>query len=121
MDSELLATLRADTVTDLESTGILAVLRGPSLGDTDLGGQSDTYADGGSYPVNLQENTEPVQSSDGGGSQESTFNYVAYLPWNANLGTAEVLRIEGIDYQVVGSNSHENNRFSLKVKLLLTD
>lgn len=118
MDFSHLQAVRADTTADLTENGVTATLRGPTQARTELGGVSNTYSDGAFYPCNLQEAADPAATSAGAGSRETKFNYVAYLPWDAVLGTAKVLRIGGIDFQIVGSNSREIHRFSLKVELL---
>jgi hypothetical protein len=120
MNAALLARMRADCLRDLEETEAVATVRTATPETTELGGTSTTPADGASYPVNLQEDTQqPREAPAPAGNRVAYSRYLAFLPWNAEVKETDVLRIAGVDYQVIGTNGGETNRFSLRVRLIL--
>jgi hypothetical protein len=122
MNARLLASMRADTLRDLEETEVLATVRTAVETDTEIGGTSTVVSDGASYPVNLQEDTtQPREAPAPGGNRVAYSRYMAFLPWNAEVSEKDVLRVQGVDYQVIGTNSGELNRFSLRVRLILAE
>jgi hypothetical protein len=118
MGPSYLSILRADETRDLARTGATVTVVTDTETDTDLGGVTTQESDGATYPVLLQSLAQPKEQRGAAGKQTAVETWVAYLPWNAAVGPADVLNIAGVRYQVEDTNGGDTDRLSLKVNLV---
>lgn len=116
MDAATLANART---TALYGIGGVALVQHVTSVPSRLGGDKNTWNDGETYTCDLQPqgvtgNAKPISQ---GGRTSTVMVFMAFLPWNANVGLADRLKIGGKVFDVTGTNGEDSDRFVLEVSL----